>query len=56
MEIQEAKKQEERGNNRDDTPSSDNAIEQGEEQVEIEYETKIPLKTETTEIPKVQNS
>jgi hypothetical protein len=55
MEKQEGEKQEKRDDDGGDATSSDKAVEQGKEQIEIEDEAEIPLKPETANIPKIES-
>ena len=54
MEKQEGEKQEKRDDDGGDATSSDKAVEQGKEQIEIEDEAEIPLKAKTADIPEIQ--
>ena len=54
MEIQKSEKREKRDDDGGDATSSDKAVEQGKEQIEIDDETEIPLNFKTAETPEVQ--
>ena len=54
MEKQEGEKQEKRDDDGGDSPSPDQVVEQGKEQIEIEDEAEIPLKAKTADIPEIQ--
>lgn len=54
MEKQEGEKQEKRDDDGGDATSSDKAVEQGKEQIEIEDEAEVPLKSKTAKTLKVQ--